>query len=288
MALKRVHLDTDDLVQRYLAGESEKALAESLSVSRPTIRRHLIEAGVEPRGRSDAMYLRMGKTKPEERKRLASAAHAARRGYKCSPEELAERAKAIEINARGNISPAEEALANALRNQGVEVVQQKAIGPYNVDVAADSVAVEILGGQWHRARRHGKRLRHILDAGWDVIYIWVDGVRFPLGPGAAEYVIAHLQFRNGNPAAPRCYRVIRGTGEFLTGGGPDSDHLPDILPNTGRPDVAPPEVPYGFCHCGCSERTMIATKTSTAKGWVKGRPKRFINGHNSNRPRHTN
>ena len=87
------------------------------------------------------------------------------------------------------------------QNQGVGVIYQKAIGPYNADLAIGTVAVEVLGGQWHRIKHHGKRLRYILDAGWDVIYIWVDAKHFPLGPGAAEYVIAHCEFRE-EPSHP--------------------------------------------------------------------------------------
>lgn len=36
---------------------------------------------------------------------------------------------------------------------------------------------------------------------------------------------------------------------------------------------------YGECHCGCGEKTNIATRCDTRKGWVKGEPKRFIIGH---------
>lgn len=34
-----------------------------------------------------------------------------------------------------------------------------------------------------------------------------------------------------------------------------------------------------FCECGCGEETNIATKTDTAKGWIKGKPYRFVRGH---------
>ena len=44
---------------------------------------------------------------------------------------------------------------------------------------------------------------------------------------------------------------------------------------------APQEIPYGYCHCGCGQKTKIAPKTSRHHGWIKGEPKRFINGHNA-------
>ena len=39
------------------------------------------------------------------------------------------------------------------------------------------------------------------------------------------------------------------------------------------------EIPYGFCHCGCGQRTRLATQNHTQFGYVKGQPLRFINGH---------
>lgn len=34
-----------------------------------------------------------------------------------------------------------------------------------------------------------------------------------------------------------------------------------------------------FCECGCGQETRLAPQTDTAKGWVKGQPKRFLLGH---------
>lgn len=36
-----------------------------------------------------------------------------------------------------------------------------------------------------------------------------------------------------------------------------------------------------LCECGCGQATPIARKTSTRHGTVKGKPMRFINGHNA-------
>jgi hypothetical protein len=44
---------------------------------------------------------------------------------------------------------------------------------------------------------------------------------------------------------------------------------------------AKPTVPYGYCHCGCGQKTRIAPQTSTARGWVRGEPIRFIQYHHS-------
>lgn len=283
----RVRLPVDDaeIARRYLAGESEKALAAALGTSRSAIRRRLDRQGVQARGRSESMYLRMAQATPEERAELASAAHGAVRGKSKTPEFLLARALGVERKGAeaGSVSPAELMLAAWLREAGLTVAHQKAVGPYNVDLATGSVAVEVLGGGWHRSKKHRKRLRHILDAGWDVIYVWVDGRRSPLTAGAAEYVIAHLEFRDRNPAAPRCYRVIRGGGQFVAEGSADGDNLPDILPIGDGEDVRPavrlPEVPYGFCHCGCGKRTTIVSSRNAGGGYAVGQPRMFIHGH---------
>lgn len=45
------------------------------------------------------------------------------------------------------------------------------------------------------------------------------------------------------------------------------------------------EIPYGYCHCGCGQKTKLAPRNKTDKGWIKGEPMRFIAGHgNTGRP----
>lgn len=46
------------------------------------------------------------------------------------------------------------------------------------------------------------------------------------------------------------------------------------------------EIPYGYCHCGCGEKTKIAQHTDKAKNTVKGHPNNFIAGH-GNRSRNS-
>ena len=38
-----------------------------------------------------------------------------------------------------------------------------------------------------------------------------------------------------------------------------------------------------LCACGCGQETKIASQTNKCYGWIKGRPLRFINGHNKSR-----
>lgn len=39
------------------------------------------------------------------------------------------------------------------------------------------------------------------------------------------------------------------------------------------------DIPYGYCHCGCGEKTPISTKTKTYLGHKKGTPRKFLQGH---------
>lgn len=39
------------------------------------------------------------------------------------------------------------------------------------------------------------------------------------------------------------------------------------------------ETPYGYCHCGCGEKTKIAPHSNKKYEWVKGEPYKFIHGH---------
>jgi HNH endonuclease len=48
---------------------------------------------------------------------------------------------------------------------------------------------------------------------------------------------------------------------------------------TAEENAALNEVPYGFCHCGCGERTKPSKQNVSTRGLVKGEPMRFIYGH---------
>lgn len=41
------------------------------------------------------------------------------------------------------------------------------------------------------------------------------------------------------------------------------------------------EIPYGYCQCGCGKKAPIATHTNNLREIKKGRPEKFIHGHNN-------
>jgi len=39
------------------------------------------------------------------------------------------------------------------------------------------------------------------------------------------------------------------------------------------------DIPYGYCQCGCGNKTPLCTYSQASKGYVKGEPHRFCMGH---------
>lgn len=217
------------LGEDYRNGISEKALAERHGVSRSVVTRWLRDAGVERRDRSAAMYQRMADATPEERKRLAAAAHEGRRRNGCSLEEKVKRARTRQERAY-SASPAEQLLAEWLGQRGVTgIVPQEAVGPWNVDLGIAPLAVEVFGGGWHAYGRHAarseERYRYLLEHGRMVVVVWVSQQRYPLTRAAADYIA-------DTETTPGEFRVIRGDGsEFARG---DTSNLGLLVVHPGQ------------------------------------------------------
>jgi len=45
----------------------------------------------------------------------------------------------------------------------------------------------------------------------------------------------------------------------------------------------PAAITYGYCRCGCGQRTALATVTRRKLGWAKGEPYPYVQGHNGRR-----
>lgn len=57
------------------------------------------------------------------------------------------------------------------------------------------------------------------------------------------------------------------------------DHTPQLPLFTTSPHDPLLEIPYGYCHCGCGQKTRLAPKTRSDTGWIKGEPLQFIRYH---------
>lgn len=44
------------------------------------------------------------------------------------------------------------------------------------------------------------------------------------------------------------------------------------------------DVPFGYCHCGCGNKTPLSTRTQARRGLVSGQPRQFLRGHCNRRP----
>jgi hypothetical protein len=45
---------------------------------------------------------------------------------------------------------------------------------------------------------------------------------------------------------------------------------------------------YGYCQCGCGERTKTYRSSDRTRGLVAGEPRRYLRGHNNRRPQPSN
>lgn len=236
--LPRRHSGTERKHPGFAAinGLSAPEIAARFGVNPATARRWLRAVGQQP-NRSEAMRLRLARLGANGRASLVSAAHAAVRGRPKSFDDLCRKAIGRE-RAGSHISPNDRALADMLTQRGLTVTLGKAVGPYNVDIAAGAVAVEVFGGAWHgggrAAARWPQRIRYLLDTGWSVVVIWVEQATYPLTVEAADYVVSLCQVTGSDPSARRQYRVIRGTGQEIVRGCAQDDHFPVKPPRERR------------------------------------------------------
>jgi very-short-patch-repair endonuclease len=233
-SMERLTVDTDNLVQSYVSGESELSIANRFGISRSVVRRLLLKSGVQPRGQSEANIVSMSRMTPEQREARCASAHASARGRKQKLVEKVRRAQTRQNRLRG-VSQIESALCTKLTDRGLQVVQQQAIGPYNCDIGAAPVAVEVFGGGWHWHGRHLKRaperIRYLLDAGWHVLMVSVTS-RHPVSDALADYIASYVEAARSNPTAVREYRVVRGAGELMASGSANDDEI-SIVPALG-------------------------------------------------------
>lgn len=227
---KGVVLDVDDLSSRYLAGESVKSLAATTGVSRPTIKRRLVAAGIPLRQRSDASRTRMQRMTVADRRRLTAAANAATRTGTVSMQQrdpIRERPTLSTAETRTrSVGKGESELLDLLVARGVTTETQVPVYGYNVDIAIGSIAVEVWWGCSYPLRplRLARRTIQLADLGWSTIFIWLSG-QLPT-PTGADAVVAFVEETSRRPPSVRPqYRVIRGDGELVSTGEAKLDHL---------------------------------------------------------------
>jgi len=236
MGRERVRLPVNEMIELYQTGISENVIAARYNTSRTVVRNRLLKAGIAIRGQTEANRLMMSQRTPEEIARFTAPMHIAARGKKRTFEQLCNGAIGKE-QTQAHATESERLFASWLAERGLTPVLQKAVGPYNIDVAVQPIAVEIYGGGWHgqgdHAARSRKRFEYILNNGWAAVVIWVNRRYCPLSVAAADYVVAFLEQVRSNPALIGQYRVIRGDGQDMTIDGANLDYL-TVVPSFAR------------------------------------------------------
>jgi len=227
---RRRVVPVDEIVSLYAGGESEKAVASRYKVDRNVVRRVLLEAGITPRGRSEAMFLRMAHTTPDGRKALARAANEKMRTL---PPEFHHASSVKQAGTkqrtRSKVGMLEAQMFEYLAGAGVAPQQQLAVDVYNIDIAAWPVAVEIHANASnpHGHPMYRKRIMYLLNLGWNVLYVKL----LPgdvLSEAACEYAAAFVKQAQADPSAVCEYRMIRGSGQFVAAGRADGDDLAGV------------------------------------------------------------
>lgn len=224
----------DDLVKRYEAGESIKKLADSLGISREPLRKALVKAGVNVRGRSDAEKMKWSQIKADAGgvTRQIEAAWKARRGGVDTDATKKARA-ATRYAKRLHISPRETMLAAEMSARGLCFEQQFPVECYNIDIAmtADLIAVELesFGPRPRLPGKYAKRLKYLLNRGWFVLIVVGHCHRKPDYRRIADDIISITQAVRGNEAMRGHYAMIRSDGKGNAGSHSELDGIPRVL-----------------------------------------------------------
>jgi very-short-patch-repair endonuclease len=237
--------DIDLIIAAYDDGIGIRGIAEQFNVSPRPIERIVLESGRKLRNRSEQQFARMGRATFAERKALAAAAHAAKRGR---PNSETAQLKMAAARCR-RVGPLEAAVLESLEQAGIDCEQQFPIGKYNCDLlckidpwtTTPSIAVEVWGGGWHFHGKHRdrfpERTKYILGSGYSVAFLAIMN-EFIWNDRAAENLITHLDALSRLPAGICQYRMIWGDSDYVTIGGLDDVEKALITPTVNRRDPA--------------------------------------------------
>lgn len=227
MPPRKRQISVEKIAALYRSGKNTVEISKLAALSPAVVNYLLRRAGVQLRSASEAGLLRYRDSSPDERKAITAAAHVAARGRKAGFVELCRRAQ-----GRQCIEPSgyEAEMISTLNSAGLRIATQTPCGPYNIDITIESaIAVEIFGGEWHASGRHAarfpKRARHILDANWHLLIVWVDA-RGEWLDGANREIFALLDFARRYPTAIRQYRVIDSKGKLRIALDANADDFP--------------------------------------------------------------
>jgi len=218
MSLKIEPPDIPNIINSYVNGVSENALAKSLNISRNVITRILRENGVNRRTRSEAETIKWSQMSPDKRSRQTRACHIAARGRKRTEEEMIKSAFTKE-KTLSKVGKNELFIVDLLKQQGLNAIPQKAVGRYNIDIAIEPVAMELWlspGNPLLPANNSGKT-KYLTNLNWSVIWLWV-GRGDILTERTIKDIALLINQIKGNKTLIGKYWVIRGGGNHIVSG----------------------------------------------------------------------
>ena len=232
MPRKSKPFDLAYLCDSYRNGKSLLALSRELGVSRSTLGRRLVTAGIPIRDGSTANRVSMQQMSAEQRLARATAAHESLRGKTQTLDTLIKRA-----NSRGrNIGHGELELIDALRAVGINAESQFPCGKYNIDVTVGPIAVEICGPEIKRLSDPVflERAEYLRNRGYSVILIFFKSLE--QFAGNLDHLVAFLQYAQCDPTTGRKDWMIRCTSERFT----------RVRNNLGQFAVEPTTISFGY------------------------------------------
>jgi very-short-patch-repair endonuclease/lambda repressor-like predicted transcriptional regulator len=216
----------EPILERYKQGESLVTLARESGIGASRLNRLLREAGIPIRHSRENILSRYAGMSEAERKAQVSAANQAKRGKRANHWSLERRAQTMErtLQLAGR---ADLTLAVYLAARGAGVTLQKAIGPYNLDIAVDELLVAIEVNGYHHtpvAQRMARsrstpadRRSYVLDRGWRLIEVLASNQAPYVSPACADRIVALLEEARGHEPSWGEYCVIGSDGEFAPG-----------------------------------------------------------------------
>lgn len=228
------HPKTRFVIDEYMSGMSENAVAIRHGLQRNTVKAILVQNGIKRRSQSEAEMLKWSKMTEQQRIKQVKKAHQAIREK--PPEFHARSAELQAISKQKSLSKVgdfEMLFIDHFNKLGFSCIPQRAFGAYNIDIAIGNTAIEIHSNDClpHNHAYYRKRIMHLLESNWNVIYVKtgnkVDVKRATSNIGRMINLI-----KSHKPVASQ-YGMIRGSGDLVTSGCLDGDQLSVVSASDG-------------------------------------------------------
>lgn len=158
------------IITEYTNGGTITGLAEKYSICAKRLSKFIKDNGVIVDAETKRKQLYTTKERTEWCKKASIQALKVTGGKKT--KQWAEtRAKNLSCIGDGELE-----IISELRNLGVQVSHQTPVDTYNIDITFDelNIAIEVHRGSWQgRSDVSRKRIKHLLDRGWRIVYIHI-------------------------------------------------------------------------------------------------------------------